>query len=205
VPTDTITGLPYPSNIEAPAGAASLMALVTALAGASGKATPVLRAVDAADRDARLGGTATPAGVIVAAGQKVWLKVDTTGTAATDWVTLFDGTDDTGWIDPTTAGFSAASGFSTLTGKVRRHNGFVAVSLGLVTTNAIGSGNITNTTIINVPPAYQVAGGNTGPVGGGAVNGGWTGYQQNAAIVMASTETGFLAGDTFSVLGLWMI
>jgi hypothetical protein len=205
VPTDTITGLPYPSNIEAPAGAASLMALVTALAGASGKATPVLRAVDAADRDARLGGTATPAGVIVAAGQKVWLKVDTTGTAATDWVTLFDGTDDTGWVDATTAGFSAASGFQTLTGKVRRRLGFVQVFLSIVTNNAISAGNVANTTIINVPPAYQVTGSQAGPVGGGPSGGGWTGYQQNASIVMASTEIGFGAGDAFSVLGLWML
>jgi len=205
VPVEPITGLPYPSNADAPAGAADLMQLVTALGGSSGLATPVLRAVDAADRDARLGGTLAPTGVLVVSGQMVWLKVATTGTAATDWVTVFDGGDDTGWVDATSVGFSAAANFSTLTGKVKRRRGLVSVSLGLVTTNAIGSGNIANTTIINVPVGYQVTGGNSGAVGAGPVGPGWSGHQQNAAIVMASTDIGFGAGDSFSVVGTYML
>lgn len=90
MPTDPTTGLPYPASGDAPAGAAAIMALVQALAGASGSATPVLRATDSANRDSKYGGTATPAGVIVvaAATSEVWLKVGTAGTSA-DWVTIY--------------------------------------------------------------------------------------------------------------------
>lgn len=93
MPTDAILGWPYPANTDAPAGAAEIMALVTAAAGGSGNATPVLRAVDSADRDAKYGGTLTPIGSLVVtsggAPQSMWLKVGTSGVAGADWKLLW--------------------------------------------------------------------------------------------------------------------
>lgn len=91
---DPVTGLPYPSSGDAPDGAAAIQALVSALAGASGNATPVLRAADAADRDAKYGGTLTPVGVLVVASTApttAWIKVNTTGLAAADWKIWWQG------------------------------------------------------------------------------------------------------------------
>jgi len=110
---------------------------------------------------------------------------------------------DTGWIN---AGFTPASGFTITSQVARRYNGVVAVQLNMVSISAIAAGNITNVDVVNIPVGWGPVQLN-GHLGGGPSSGGHTSYASASAqtIVMTATDTGFLAGAGFYVLGMWML
>ena len=110
---------------------------------------------------------------------------------------------DTGWITAASAGFTAASGFSGLSGTVRRKGGVVTVGLTITTTSAIGAGDIGNLTLVNVPAGWQCGG--AGPMQGGSFAGGWNGQTNGSVITMGSTFVGFSAGATFSIVGTYLL
>lgn len=113
--------------------------------------------------------------------------------------------DDTGRVDINTAGFTPYTNFSSLNGWARRKNGIVQVSFTIVTTNGLGSGNVTNTAICNIPAGWDITVGGA-MVGGAAYGPVWQGYALNGLIVVSAIgSTAINAGDTFSCYGMWFV
>jgi hypothetical protein len=112
-------------------------------------------------------------------------------------------TADTGVVTAATAGFTVATGFTTLTGSVRKKGNLVAVDLAFTTTNALSAGDITNTTCINIPTAYQPS--VRANLVCAANGGGLFAYALGAAIIIGATAASYGAGSTVSLSGVWMI
>lgn len=110
---------------------------------------------------------------------------------------------DTGSLTPTAAGFTAATGFTSLTGSVRRRGLVVAVDLIFTTTNALGAGDITNVTCVNIPAGYQTAiRANLVAAANGA---GLFAVASGGTVTIGATNAGYAAGATVSMSGLWMV
>jgi hypothetical protein len=107
-----------------------------------------------------------------------------------------------GWVTAAAAGFTAASGFSSLAGTVRLRGGVVNINFTIVSTNAIAAGNVGNINMINVPAAYQSGGG--GAIQGGPFGPSWQGFTAGATLQLSSTTGAIAAGDTFSVVGTYL-
>lgn len=112
---------------------------------------------------------------------------------------------DSGVVSLATAGFTAATNFSTLSGSARRLNGFAHVTFAITTTNAIAAGNISNTGMINIPAGWEPSAGVTGVVTPGAAGDIWSGYAAGSSITMAATVNGFAAGAAFNGNGIWSL
>lgn len=82
MPTTPLSNVPYPSGSDAPAAAADMMALVTAI-----DPRLVLPAVDEADRDARYADAPVSTMVVSGESKKIWVKM---GPAVTDWWTVYE-------------------------------------------------------------------------------------------------------------------
>lgn len=137
----TAHGAPYPSTLDAPDGAAQVMALAT-WADQHG----VFYATSSADRDARYGDL--PVGALVSSGVTgdLWQK---TGTAST-WIALYS---DTGWI---TTGFTAQPNWVASTVRGRQSGSTVEIRGEFTRTGpdlvATSTGSLIDELIVTAPP-----------------------------------------------------
>lgn len=145
MPTDTY-GVAYPSPLDAPDGAAQMMAMVSTFS-----SRLVQYVVDEAERDAKFGSSTDDLVVVTTtAPWKVWVR---TGTGPADWLRIWY---DTGWV---TSGFTNGpnwdvSGDST---RARNLNGSIEVMVqGTRSTNINGGvdGNIGDETVCTIPPQF---------------------------------------------------
>lgn len=157
MPEGHLSKVPYPSGSDAPAAAADMMAIITAL-----DAKLVLPAQDEADRDAKYADA--PASTLVVSGpaRTIWLK---TGPGPTEWLTIFH---DTGWVS---TGFTALDGWEITTVKARNRNGAVNLRCQLLRTGdtitASSVGHLPDQPLITVPPQFRPADGDLDIVGNG--------------------------------------
>lgn len=166
MPTDAITGWPYDSAQDAPDGAAQMLRLITAVNAGGGNASPILHAVDAADRDAKYPNP-NPGAICTTTGAPwtIWFFTNT-------WLEVFS---DSGWI---TTGFTAGSGWS-IGSYMRASKVGVSVFIeGEVTYTAAADlrgaastdpspGNLSpDQTVVTVPPKFCPGGTNNGGVAG---------------------------------------
>jgi hypothetical protein len=116
------------------------------------------------------------------------------------WVTVWE---DSGVLTAATAGFTVATGFTSLTGDVRKVGKLCAVDLIFTTTNSLAAGDIANTTCVNIPAAYAPSVRTTLVC---AANGpGLFAYASGTAVVIGATAATFGAGSTVSLSGTWML
>lgn len=151
MPFTSLSKIPYPSGSDAPAAAADMMAMLAVM-----DDRLVLKAVDAADRDARYG-DATTGSVCTAVTEPtettdlsciVWVK---TGAGPADWTEIYS---DTGWIS---TGFSYQSGWGAGTyAKSRRVGKMCEVRVRMIRTGeditASATGHLPDVNVVSVPP-----------------------------------------------------
>ena len=146
------SGVPYPSDLFAPDGAAQMMALAYFLDNHT-----VLHATDEADRDALWGDFPAPVVVVSKSRPAAWLKVADAGTS-TDWRVIYE---DTGWVTDGTP-FAAATGFEAGETLFRRKNGIVHAAFSLNRTGADiasnSSGNIANVQVGSLTTPFRPKG-----------------------------------------------
>jgi hypothetical protein len=109
----------------------------------------------------------------------------------------------TGILTLAAAGFTAATGFTGLAGAVMKRGGFVGMTVtALVSTNALAVGDMGNVVCLNVPAAYQPL--ITAPITAGAAGPGLWGHVINGTVILSATGTAVGAGQTISLVGLWL-
>lgn len=143
MPTDAY-GVTYPSSLDAPDGAAQMMALV-----ASFSSRLVQEVTDQADRDSRFADA--PSGVLVVTTQapwSIWLRSGTT------WLKIYY---DTGWV---TTGFSPAPNWDiSQTGGTRGRNKNGTIEINVDANRTTGDlaggadGNIGDVQVCTIPPS----------------------------------------------------
>lgn len=153
MPTNSVTGWPYDSDVDVPNGAAQMLRLVLAAAGgAAGSAVPVLRFADVASRNAAQADV--PAGALATTTAPAGVYMRT----ATGWLDVYT---DTGWV---TEGFTPASGWDLTGGyATARKVGplsdvRVQVSRSGADITANSTGNIGESNVLTVPPQFAPSG-----------------------------------------------
>jgi hypothetical protein len=111
---------------------------------------------------------------------------------------------DTGGITPQAAGFTLLTGFTNLSGVVRRRHGIVAASFGFATTNPLPAGDVGNVNAVNLPAGWVPlvrAGLTTGATGPGV----FVFADPSGKLGIAATASAVSAGQTITCAGLWMV
>lgn len=184
--------LPYQALTDPPNGPLGLQELAQKVAACLGYAYPCTTATRPAHATGRIIYDTDTDQLLISNG------VDT-------WDALSKGYDDTGWLDPVTAGFTPIGAHTISSGSVCRRNGVVSIYVTMTTTAGFAAGDVTNTACLQAPGDW-LPGGTQGGFNGGANGGGLFAYiTSGGAVTVNATATAYGAGATFQVAGQYLL